>query len=147
MRRVALLLTTTLLTMMLLAGGIGTAAADPLKNYRLLVPASCQIDGEVEKFEFVINGEGVAGHVIGKTSNIMPVQDTSTYTYKDPDTKKTVEVEVVDQLGQFLKNDYNKKGLRDNLRICEGTVEYEDPELGTVKVDFVFQAFFTPRGR
>ncbi len=146
MKRVALLATTTLLAAMLLAGGIGTAAADPLKNYRLLVPdVSCE--GSSEKFTFVINGEGVAGHVIGKTSNIMPVQDTATYTYKDPATGEIVEEEVVDQLGQFLKNDSNKKGLRDDLKICEGTVEYEDPELGTVKVDFVFQAFFTPRGR
>lgn len=147
MRRIALLLTTTLLTAVLLTTGIGTATADPLKNYRLLVPASCKVDGEVEKFEFVLNGEGVAGHIIGKTGNIMPVQDTSTYRYKDPATGEVVEEKVVDQLGQFLKNDSNKKGLRADLKTCEGSVTYEDPELGTVEVDFVILAFFTPRGR
>ncbi len=145
MRRVALLLTSMLLTAALLAAGIGTVAADPLKNPRLLVPASCEVDGEVEEFVFVINGEGVAGHIIGETGNIIPVQDTSTYRYRDPVTGEMVEETVVDQLGQFLKNDSNKKGLRGDLKTCKGSVEYEDPEFGTVKVDFTIKAFFTPR--
>ncbi len=144
MKRVALLATTTLLAAMLLAGGIGTAAADPLKNYRLLVPdVSCE--GSSEKFSFVINGEGVAGHIIGSKGNIMPVKDTATYTYLDQIDENgdpLPPVTVYDQLGQGKKN-----GLQRDLKTCEGTVEYEDPELGTVKVDFVFQAFFTPRGR
>jgi hypothetical protein len=64
---------------LLLAGYVGTAGADPLNNNRLQVPASCKEDGE--RFTFVINGEGVAGHIIGSTSNIHPVEDTVTYTY------------------------------------------------------------------
>ena len=147
MRRIAHLLTSMLLTAALLAAGIGTATADPLSNYRLLVPASCKVDGKVEKFVFVINGEGVAGHIIGETSNIIPVQDTATYRYKDPDTGKPVVETVVDQLGQFLKNDFNEEGFTEDLKTCGGTVTYDDPELGQVKVEFVIQAFFTPRGR
>ncbi len=142
MRRVALLLMTIVLATVLLASAIGTASADP-KNYRLKVPASCKIDGKTENFEFVINGEGVAGHIIGKTSNIMPVQDTATYTFEDHPELNGTEV---DQLGQFLKNDSNKKGLRGDLKTCKGSVEYEDPEFGPVEVEFTIKAFFTPRG-
>ncbi len=147
MRRIALLLTSMLLNAALLAAGIGTVAADPLKNPRLLVPASCEVDGEVEEFVFVINGEGVAGHIIGETGNIIPVQDTSTYRYRDPVTGEIVEETVVDQLGQFLKNDFNEEGFTEDLKTCRGTVTYDDPELGQVKVEFEIQAFFTPRGR
>ena len=80
MRRIALLLTSMLLTAALLAAGIGTVAADPLNNNRLEVP--CEVDGE--EYVFVINGEGVAGHIIGEgeTGNIIPVQDTVTYRYR-----------------------------------------------------------------
>ena len=145
MRRVALLLTSMLLTAALLAAGIGTVAADPLNNYRLKVPASCTIDGQADEFEFVINGEGVAGHIIGRKSNIMPVKDEATYTYLDQvdeNGNPLPQVTVSDQLGKGKKN-----GLQRDLKTCEGTVEYKDPELGTVKVEFEIQAFFTPRGR
>jgi hypothetical protein len=144
-----------LLTAALLAAGIGTVAADPLNNNRLEVP--CEVDGE--EYVFVINGEGVAGHIIGEgeTGNIIPVQDTVTYRYKDPDTGEMVEETVVDQLGQFGEKASNKKGLEKDLKIClyesdadpdTPPITYEVPGLGEVEVvRFEIQAFFTPRGR
>ena len=124
---------------LLLAGYAGTASADPLNNNRLQIPASCQEAGE--DFTFVINGEGVAGHIIGSTSNIHPVEDTVTYTYKDPTTGKRVKETVIDSLGSG-----EKTGLQSDLKRCSGTVSYEDPELGPVTADFDILAYFTPRG-
>ena len=124
---------------LLLVGYVGTAGADPLNNNRLQIPASCKEDGE--QFTFVINGEGVAGHIIGSTSNIQPVKDTVTYTYKDPTTGKRVRETVIDSLGNG-----NKTGLQSVLKQCSGTVSYEDPELGLVTADFDILAYFTPRG-
>ena len=37
--------------------------------------------------------------------------------------------------------------MQRDLKTCKGSVEYEDPELGTVKADFEIEAFFTPRGK
>ena len=122
---------------LLLAGYVGTAGADPLNNNRLQIPASCKEDGE--QFTFVINGEGVAGHIIGSTSNIQPVQDTVTYTYKDPTTGKRVKETVIDSLGS------GEDGLQSDLTRCSGTVSYEDPN-GPVTADFDILAYFTPRG-
>ena len=124
---------------LLLAGYVGSAGADPLNNNRLQIPASCKEDGE--QFTFVINGEGVAGHIIGSTSNIQPVKDTVTYTYKDPTTGKLVKETVIDSLGNG-----NKTGLQSDLKRCSGMVSYEDPELGLVTADFDILAYFTPRG-
>jgi hypothetical protein len=124
---------------LLLAGYVGTASADPLKNNRLEIPASCKEDGE--DFTFVINGQGIAGHIIGSTSNIQPVEDTVTYTYRDPTTRKRVKETVIDSLGSG-----EKTGLQSDLKRCSGTVSYEDPELGPVTADFDILAYFTPRG-
>jgi hypothetical protein len=124
---------------LLLGGYIGMASADPLKNNRLEIDASCEEDGE--DFTFVINGEGIAGHIIGSTSNIHPVEDTVTYTYKDPTTGKRVKETVIDSLGSG-----EKTGLQSELKRCSGTVSYEDPELGPVTADFDILAYFTPRG-
>jgi hypothetical protein len=125
---------------LLLAGYVGTVGADPLNNYRLQIPASCKEDGE--QFTFVINGEGVAGHIIGSTSNIQPVEDTVTYTYEDPTTGKRVKETVIDSLGRG-----EKTGLQSDLKRCSGTVSYEDSELGLVTADFDILAFFTPRSK
>lgn len=124
---------------LLLAGYVGTASADPLNNYRLQIPASCEEAGE--QFTFVINGEGVAGHIIGSTINIHPVEDTVTYTYVDPTTGKRVKETVIDSLGSG-----EKTGLQSDLKRCSGTVSYEDPELGLVTANFDILAYFTPRG-
>jgi hypothetical protein len=125
----------------LLAGYVGTVSADPLKNYRLIIPASCE-DGERFEFRFVINGEGVAGHIIGSTSNIIPVEDTVTLTYTDPKTGTQVTTEpVFDSLGRG-----KKKGLQSDLKSCSGTATYNDPVLGWVSAHFDIRAFFTPRG-
>ncbi len=125
-------------SVVLLAGHVGTAGSDPLKNFRLLIPATCN-DGE--RFEFVINGEGIAGHIIGDTGNIHPVQDTVTYTYTDPTTGEPVTTTVVDSLGRG-----KKEGLQGDLKRCEGTVKYTDPELGLeVTAEFDVVAYFTPR--
>lgn len=124
---------------LLLAGYVGTASADPLNNYRLQIPASCEEAGE--QFTFVINGEGVAGHIIGSTINIHPVEDTVTYTYVDPTTGKRVKETVIDSLGSG-----EKTGLQSDLTRCSGTVSYEDPELGLVTANFDILAYFTPRG-
>jgi len=124
---------------LLLAGYVGTAGADPLNNNRLQIPATCKDDSE--QFTFVINGEGIAGHIIGSTSNIQPVEDTVTYTYKDPTTGKRVKETVIDSLGKGKKT-----GLQSDLKRCSGTVSYEDPELGLVTAEFDILAFFTPRG-
>jgi hypothetical protein len=124
---------------LLLAGYFGTAGADPLNNNRLQIPASCKEDGE--QFTFVTNGEGIAGHIIGSTSNIHPVEDTVTYTYRDPTTGKRVKETVIDSLGSGKKT-----GLQSDLKRCSGTVSYEDPELGLVTADFDILAYFTPRG-
>jgi hypothetical protein len=123
---------------LILAGYVGTAGADPLTNNRLQIPATCKEDGE--QFTFVINGEGIAGHIIGSTSNIQPVEDTVTYTYKDSTTGKRVKETVIDSLGKG-----EKTGLQSDLKRCSGTVSYEDPELGLVTADFDILAFFTPR--
>jgi hypothetical protein len=122
-----------------LAGYVGKSGADPLNNNRLQVPASCEEDGE--QFTFVIDGEGIACHIIGSTSNIHPVEDTVTYTYRDPTTGKRVKETVIDSLGSG-----NKTGLQSDLKRCSGTVSYEDPELGLVTADFDILAYFTPRG-
>jgi hypothetical protein len=124
---------------LLLADYVGTAGADPLNNNRLQIPASCKEDGE--QFTFVVNGEGIAGHIIGSTSNIKPVEDTVTYTYKDPTTRKRVKETVIDSLGSG-----DKTGLQSDLRRCSGSVSYEDPELGPVTAEFDILAYFTPRG-
>jgi hypothetical protein len=124
---------------LLLASYGGATGADPLNNNRLQIPASCKETGE--QFTFVINGEGIAGHIIGSTSNIQPVEDTVTYTYKDPTTGKRVKETVIDSLGSG-----EKTGLQSDLQLCSGTVSYEDPELGLVTADFEILAYFTPRG-
>jgi hypothetical protein len=124
---------------LLLAGYVGTASADPLNNNRLQIPATCKEAGE--QFTFVINGEGVAGHIVGSTINIHPVEDTVTYTYMDPTTGKRVKETVIDSLGSG-----EKTGLQSDLTRCSGTVSYEDPELGLVTANFDILAYFTPRG-
>jgi hypothetical protein len=123
---------------LLLAGYVGTVGADPLNNNRLEIPAYCKEAGE--QFTFVINGEGIAGHIIGSTSNIQPVEDTVTYTYRDPTTGKRVKETLIDSLGSG-----EKAGLQSDLTRCSGTVSYEDPELGLVTADFDILAYFTPR--
>ena len=124
---------------LLLAGYVGAVGADPLNNNRLEITAYCKEDGE--QVTFVINGEGIAGHIIGSTSNIQPVEDTVTYTYRDPTTGKRVKVTLIDSLGSG-----EKTGLQSDLKRCSGTVTYEDPELGLVTADFDILAYFTPRG-
>jgi len=38
-----------------------------------------------------------------------------------------------------------KGGLERSLTTCETTLTFEDPEVGTVTVDFTLTGFFTPR--
>lgn len=134
MRRIALLLVTVLLAAVLLAGGIGTATAQPGKN-QIEVPVKCT---NGEKYTLVFNAMSKTGQIKESTSNI--VIKSGTVTYFNPDTGEQVGSNEVGGQGK-------KKDLRGELITCSGTVTTELVGLGKVRAVFEFQGFVTPRGR
>jgi len=129
MKRIVLLLTTILLSTMLLAGGIETAAAEPQKN-QIEVPVKCD---NGEKYTFVINGEGNAGHLTESTSNLVIKSYTVTYITGTGER-------ITDTFDQS-----NANGLQGDLITCTGRTRVELFGLGEVTAIFEFQAFVTPR--
>ncbi len=134
MRRMILLLEIVLVATVVFASGIGTVAAEPMKN-QVVVPASCS-DGKT--YTFVLNGEGNAGHIIGSKSNIIIARATVIFT--DPDTGELIGMDEFGQQG-------DKSGLEGDLIRCTGQVEVTLFRLGTVIAEFEFDAFVTPRAK
>jgi hypothetical protein len=136
MRRLAILLTVALLVIVLLASGVGTVSAEPHKNQIVIEDATCTTDdGQSSTYTFVINGMGKVGQIVGSNGNI--VVKSFTVTYFDPDGNL---------IGGGTFGQGNKKGLQENLIVCDGSTTTELQGLGVVTAVFEFHGFFTPRG-
>ena len=116
--------------------GSGIAAADPINSKNAEVfPVACS-NGQT--YTVVVVG-GLAGHIVGSTRNIIPVEFT--FTAVDPVTGKVL-FSGTDTRGK-------KTGLQRSLITCtiEPFTEF-DPELGQEVTVFIeLEAFLTPRGR
>ena len=135
MRRTLLLAATIAITVLL---AVGIASADPIKSKNAEVfPISCT-NGQT--YTVVVVG-GNAGHIVGSTGNIIPVEFTFTAT--DPETGEVLFSET-EPVGKG-----KKVGLQDDLITCttEPVTEFI-PELGQEVTFFLtVEAFLTPRGR
>ena len=132
MKRMALGLA---VAMVMAVFGSGIAAADPINSKNAEVfPVAC--NGQT--YTVVVVG-GLAGHIVGSTRNIIPVQFT--FTAVDPVTGEVL-FSGTDTRGK-------KTGLQRSLITCtvEPFTEF-DPELGREVTVFIeVEAFLTPRGR
>ncbi len=136
MRR-AVLLAATMAIVAVLA--VGMASADPVNSKKApIVTFDC--GGEQVTVVSVVTSSAVAVNVVGTTGNFVATQIAGTVTITDP-TGEVFEEPPFDQtVGQG-----EKKGLQGSLTTCDTTITFEDPEVGTVTVDFTFTGFFTPR--
>ena len=120
-------------TAAILVIGASVAAAEPQKN-KVLVEASCD---NGQKYAFVLNGEGNAGHIEGSTSNIIPVRYTVTY----------LDAETEEQVANYTFDQGEKKGMEGDLISCTGRTTFDDWRMGEVVSVFDFQALLTPQRR
>ncbi len=131
MRRIALLLVTVLLAAVLLAGGIGTATAQPGKN-QIEVPVKCT---NGEKYTLVFNAMSKTGQIKESTSNV--VVKSGTVTYITETGERTTD--TFDQ--------GNAEGLQGDLITCRGKTTTELFGLGEVTAIFKFEGLVTPRSK
>jgi len=136
MRR-AVLLAATMAIVAVLA--VGMASADPVNSKKApIVTFDC--GGEQVRVTFLLN-PSVVFNVVDTTGNFVLTRVEGTETITDPVTGEVIsEVEFDETIGKG-----EKKGLQGSLTTCETTLTIEDPEVGTVTVDFTFTGFFTPR--
>ena len=136
MRR-AVLLAATMAIVAVLA--VGMASADPVNSKKApIVTLNC--GGEQVRVTFLLN-PSVVFNVVDTTGNFVLTRVEGTETITDPVTGEVIsEVEFDETIGKG-----EKKGLQGSLTTCETTLTIEDPEVGTVTVDFTFTGFFTPR--
>ena len=135
MRRAVLLAATMAIVAVLAAG---TASADPVNSKKVLI-STFDCGGEQVTVTVLLNPSSIIG-VVGTTSNFVLTGADGTATFTDPDTGLVVEEEFVETIGKGEKG-----GLERSLTTCDTTITLEDPEVGTVTVDFTFTGFFTPR--
>ena len=138
MRR-AVLLGATMVIMALLA--VGIASADPVnsKNAWFL---TFDCGGEEVQFVSLVNNRAVAVHVVDDTSNFVGTHFGGTFTFTDPESGQTVVEPFDGPVGQGKRT-----GQEGELTTCATTFFFEDPVVGTVRVDVTVTGFFTPRGR
>ena len=136
MRRAVLLAAVTAIVAVLAAG---MASADPVnsKNAQIF---TIDCGGEQVTVASNFKNSAVVVNVVGTTGNFVATRVEGTATFTDPDTEEMVEEEFVATIGKG-----KKKGLQGSLTTCDTTITLEDPEVGTVTVDFTFTGFFTPR--
>ncbi len=135
MRR-AVLLAATMAIVAVLA--VGMASADPVNSKKAPI-STFDCGGEQVTVTFLLN-PSVVFNVVDTTGNFVLTRVEATETFTDPETGEMVEVEFVETIGKG-----EKKGLQGSLTTCDTTITFEDPEVGTVTVDFTFTGFFTPR--
>jgi len=134
MKRMARLFASVLITMALLAGGAGSAFAEPGKNQIEAETSSCS---NGQNYAFVINGMGKAWQLQGSNGNL--VVKNYTLSYFDPDS------------GEFIGSDTygggKKSGQQGRLISCVGETTTDLVGIGTVRVVAEFDAFVTPGAR
>ena len=134
MRR-AVLLAATMAIVAVLA--VGMASADPVNSKKAPI-STFDCGGEQVTVTFLLN-PSVVFNVVDTTGNFVltRIEGTATFT----ENGEVVEEEFVETIGQG-----KRKGLPEgSLTTCDTTITFEDPELGTITVDFTFTGFFTPR--
>ena len=131
MRRAILLLIATFIV--LLAGGIGTALAEPQNTQtgqnEIPIIATCD-NGET--YELIVVAEGQS---LKPVSSEHLVVLRSTFNLFDAKTRKFIDTIVFDK-GQ-------KTGLEGDLVQCEGTVKTTLFKIGEVRIEFTFEALVT----
>ena len=135
MRR-AVLLAATMAIVAVLA--VGMASADPVNSKKVQI-STFDCGGELVTVTFLLNPSAIF-NVVDTTGTFVLTRVEGTATFTDPETGEMVEVEFVETIGKG-----EKKGLQGSLTTCDTTITFEDPELGTITVDFTFTGFFTPR--
>ena len=134
MRR-AVLLAATMAIVAVLA--VGMASADPVNSKKApIVTFDC--GGEQVTVTFLLN-PSVVFNVVDTTGNFVLTRADGTATFTDPVTEKVVQEDFV------FRGQGKREGLQDSLTTCTTTITFEDPEVGTVTIDFTFTGFFTPR--
>jgi hypothetical protein len=137
MRR-AVLLGTTMVIMALLA--VGIASADPLNSKNALF-LTFDCGGEEVQAVSIFNNRAIVANVVDDTSNFVGTRFEGTLTFTDPETGLTVVEPFDDPIGQGKRT-----GQQGELTACATTIFFEDPVVGTVRVDVTVTGFFTPRG-
>ncbi len=136
MRR-AVLLAATMAIVAVLA--VGTASADPVNSKKVEI-VTFECDGEQVTVTFLLNPSAIFS-VVGTTSNFVLTRADGTDTFTDPETGEVVEEEFAGTVGKG-----KKQGLQRSLTTCDTSFTFEDPEVGTVRLDLTAEGFFTPRG-
>ncbi len=119
---------------------VGIASADPLKSKNAQI-LTFDCGGEEVKVATLVNNNAVAFNVVDSTSNFVATRFEGTTTFTDPETGEVVEEEFAGTVGKG-----KKQGLQRSLTTCDTSFTFEDPEVGTVRLDLTADGFFTPRG-
>jgi hypothetical protein len=138
MRRALLLAATMAITVLL---AVVIASADPINSPNAQTFTLDCGGHESVTGVFVINNAAVVTNVEETTENFVGTAFTGTVTFTDPETGDVVTEPIF-----FHPGSGQKKGLDRSLTTCEGTFDFQDPDLGLVTVDLTITGFFTPRG-
>ena len=138
MRRTLLLVATIVITALL---GVGSASADPI-NGKNAQTITFDCGGEKVTLVTKVNPSVVSHVVVDSTANFVATKLVETFTYTDPETGELVHEEVLVPIGEG-----HKQGLQPSLITCDQEEHFifEDPERGTVTLEFTLTGFFTPR--
>jgi hypothetical protein len=137
MRRTVLLAATMVITALF---AVGIASADPLKSKNAQI-LTLDCGGEEVTVVTLFNNNAVVNNVVDTTANFVLTRFEGTATYTDPETGEVVEEEFAGTVGKG-----KKQGLQRSLTTCDTSFTFEDPEVGTVRLDLTADGFFTPRG-
>jgi hypothetical protein len=138
MRRTLLLVATIVITALL---GVGSASADPI-NGKNAQTITFDCGGEKVTLVTKFNPSVVSHVVVDSTANFVATKLVETFTYTDPETGELVHEEVLVPIGEG-----HKQRLQPSLITCDQEEHFifEDPERGTVTLEFTLTGFFTPR--
>jgi hypothetical protein len=137
MRRTVLLAATMVITALF---AVGIASADPLKSKNAQI-LTLDCGGEEVTVVTLFNNNAVVNNVVDTTANFVLTRFEGTVTFTDPETGEVVEEEFAGTVGKG-----KKQGLQRSLTTCDTSFTFEDPEVGTVRLDLTADGFFTPRG-
>jgi hypothetical protein len=137
MRRTVLLAATMVITALF---AVGIASADPLKSKNAQI-LTLDCGGEEVTVVTLFNNNAVVNNVVDTTANFVLTRFEGTATFTDPETGEVVEEEFAGTVGKG-----KKQGLQRSLTTCDTSFTFEDPEVGTVRLDLTADGFFTPRG-
>jgi hypothetical protein len=138
MRRAVLLAATMAITVVL---AVVSASADPI-NGKNAQTITFDCGGEKVTLVTKVNPSVVSHVVVDSTANFVATKLVETFTYTDPETGEVVHEVVLVPIGEG-----QKQGLQPSLITCDQEEHFifEDPERGTVTLEFTLTGFFTPR--